>query len=430
MWPPREEAITWTYRMPLVQPAITILLAAVGCAGLLQAPQDREAAAFGEWPGWRRSVTPRRGSHTAATPRRAAQEQLPTDAEDWSRWSDDRYVDSSDSQPAWENEKAICDVVLEEDDSGKRVCGPQVIIGGAMKCGTNTLGSLLQLHPRVKFHYCVNQECEQCHDNPAGCQEKFQGSSNLGTEALWESHYFTHLTSLHDPPRDYEGDEGRYLLARQLPRVDGVHNITVDKSPSYLDTHLFPDVVTHARRLLPHAKVIFSLCDPAQRLYAEYYHSRKWDQSTLYGSFDKAEVKRPDTFTEWVEALQEDSEFCRSQPVHCANARKNFISKGVYVDNLQRWIDTFGKHAVLVVNLDEDLKQQAAQVLTHLGLPFEEYPWAQLNEMGHSFVNHDYNGRWYAWTEAPEAMQKLKNFYSSHNARLADLLHEYWPRDW
>ncbi|CAK0906563.1 unnamed protein product, partial [Prorocentrum cordatum] len=141
MWPPREEAITWTYRMPLVQPAITILLAAVGCAGLLQAPQDREAAAFGEWPGWRRSVTPRRGSHTAATPRRAAQEQLPTDAEDWSRWSDDRYVDSSDSQPAWENEKAICDVVLEEDDSGKRVCGPQVIIGGAMKCGTNTLAS-------------------------------------------------------------------------------------------------------------------------------------------------------------------------------------------------------------------------------------------------------------------------------------------------
>lgn len=420
MWLPHREAVMWMYRRSLAQPAVAIVLAAVGCVGLFQTPQDQEAVALGEWPRWGPSAKTRRQEFNPDV------EQFKPYLENFSDSADTR--DMSQESTIWE--KAICDVVLEEDHNGKRVCGPQVIIGGAMKCGTNTLGSLLQLHPRVKFHYCLNQECEQCHNNAAECQEKFQGSSNLGTEVLWESHYFTHLTSLHDPPRDYEGDEGRYLLARQLPRVDGVHNMTLDKSPSYLDAHLFPDVVTHAKRLLPHAKVIFSLCDPAPRLYAEYHHSVKWDEKTLYDSFDKVEAKRPDSFAEWVATLQEDSEFCRSQPEHCAAARKNYFSKGIYADNLERWFDTFGRHAVLVVNLDDDLKQQAAKVLSHVGLPFEEYPWAQLNEMGHSFVNHDYNGRWYGWTEAPEAMGKLKSFYSSHNERLADLLHEYWPRDW
>jgi len=424
MWPPHTEAATWMYRRPLAQPAIAIVLAALGCSGLVQTPQYQDAIAVGEWPRRVPSLRPRRGNRTS----RRAVPGPDMQADDGSRWLNDR--DSSESEPVWK--KAICDVVLEEDHFGKRVCGPQIIIGGAMKCGTNTVGSLLQLHPRVKFNYCRDQECAQCHNDAAGCQERFQGSSQNGHKTLWESHYFTHLTSLHDPPRDYEGDEGRYLLARQLPRVDGVHNMTVDKSPSYLDAHLFPEVVTHAKRLLPHAKVIFSLCDPATRLYAEYYHSVKWDQATLYGSFDTVGVERPANFTEWVAALEEDSEFCRLHPDSCAAARKNFMTKGVYVDNVQRWFDTFGKDKVLVLNLVDgmDLKQQAAQLLAHLGLPFDEYPWAQLNEMGHSFANHDYNGRWYAWTEAPEAMETLKGFYSSHNARLADLLREYWPRDW
>jgi len=420
---PRKGAAMWMCRRALAQPAITMLLAAVGCAGLLQPPQGQEFEALSEWGRREPSERPRRGNLTS----RRAVPELDTDVENWSRWSDDA---DSESEPIWD--RAICDVVLEEDGNGRRVCGPQVIVGGAMKCGTNTLGSLLQLHPRVKFNYCLDQECAQCHDSAADCLERFQGSSNMGTEVLWESHYFTHLTSQHDPPRDYESDEGRHLLARQLPRVDGVHNLTVDKSPSYLDAHIFPDVVTHARRLLPHAKVIFSLCDPATRLYAEYHHSLKWDEKTLYGSFDEAEVKRPADFAEWVAALQEDSEFCRLHTEKCADARRNFLSKGIYADNVRRWFDTFGEHAVLVVNLVDgmDLKQQAAQVLAHVGLPFEEYPWERLNEMGHGFVNHDYNGRWYAWTEAPEAMATLKGFYSSHNARLADLLHQYWPRDW
>ncbi|CAK0819207.1 unnamed protein product [Prorocentrum cordatum] len=297
MWPPHREAAVWAHRRPPARAAVAILLAAVGGSGLRQPPQRQEAAAAGEWSRWGPWVRQRRGNLTVT------------------------------SEPAWE--RAICDVVLKRDHDGRRVCGPQVIIiGGAMKCGSNSLGSLLQLHPWVKFHYCRGQECAPCHDNATDCMERFQGASKDGAERLWESNYFTHLTSLRSPPRDYEGDEGQHLLAQQLPRVDGFHNLTVDKSPSYLDTHLLPDVAAHAKRLLPHAKVIFTLCDPAARLYAEYYHHLKWDEKALYRFFDDAKVKRPASFAEWVAALQEDSEFCRSQPQKLCGRTEELNLKG------------------------------------------------------------------------------------------------------
>jgi hypothetical protein len=39
-------------------------------------------------------------------------------------------------------------------NESKRICGPKVLIVGAMKCGTNTLGHLLAKHPRVKVNSC------------------------------------------------------------------------------------------------------------------------------------------------------------------------------------------------------------------------------------------------------------------------------------
>lgn len=325
----------------------------------------------------------------------------------------------------------VCDVILDSDAHGSPVCGPQVIIGGAMKCGTNSLGSMLALHPRVKLHLCREQECQQCGEKD--CMEQYQGSSWSGSQVLWESHYFTYMTSNHQPPRDYQGNEGRHVLARLLPRTNGRDNITLDKSPSYLDTEIFPDVVSHAKRLLPNAKVIFSFCDPALRLYAEYYHSMKWSNETLLGYFQGAGATPPHNFSDWVGALQDDSSFCREHNEYCKAAQNAFLSKGIYVDSLQRWLDAFGRDKVLVMDLvegEEKLQQQVARLLAHVGLPFEEYPWTALKSFGSSFVNHDYNGRGYALQEAPEAMNTLRKYYKSHNKRLADVLREYWPLDW
>jgi len=423
--------------------AIAVLLVSEGSVGLFQIPEEAanrdvlptEAAGFD---------APQAASYDPLLARAADARGPPSEGAAFGEWP--RHVrrsrvgesflrNSSKHRRHHKRRKSklegVCDVILDGDANGRPVCGPQVLIGGAMKCGTNSLGSMLALHPRVKLNLCKEQECEQC-DGPA-CLEMYQGSEWSGNQVLWESHYFTYMTTQHDPPRDYQGDDGRRMLARLLPRTDGYDNITIDKSPSYLDTGIFPDVAAHAKRLLPHAKVVFSLCDPALRLYAEYYHSLKWDNKTLFGYFEHAEVSLPTSFSEWVEALQDDSVFCREHAQYCEAAQRTFMSKGIYVDSLQRWLDAFGRDKVLVMNLvegEEHVHEQAARLLSHAGLPFEEYPWDALKDMGNSFVNHDYNGRGYAFEEAPEAMNKLRKYYKPHNGRLADVLHEYWPKDW
>ena len=47
---------------------------------------------------------------------------------------------------------------------------------------------------------------------------------------------------------------------------------TFEKAPSYLDLHCFPTADTDVKTVLPHAKMIFTLCDPVSRLYSEYSH--------------------------------------------------------------------------------------------------------------------------------------------------------------
>ena len=56
----------------------------------------------------------------------------------------------------------------------------------------------------------------------------------------------------------------------QLPSdIDGVRNFTLEKSPSYMETQLYPLVAARVNRWLPNVKLLFTVCDPAERLYSE-----------------------------------------------------------------------------------------------------------------------------------------------------------------
>ena len=49
----------------------------------------------------------------------------------------------------------------------------------------------------------------------------------------------------------------------------GNRSVTFEKAPSYLSTHAWPGVAQDVKRMLPHAKVIFTICDPTPRLYVQ-----------------------------------------------------------------------------------------------------------------------------------------------------------------
>ena len=81
-------------------------------------------------------------------------------------------------------------------------------------------------------------------------------------------------------------------------------SFTFDKSPSYMDTEKYPNVAKRAKTLVPNAKVIFSLCDPTERMYSEYHHNVKKDYKNVVADWKKWNVSLPQNFTEFVNQLK------------------------------------------------------------------------------------------------------------------------------
>ena len=127
-----------------------------------------------------------------------------------------------------------------------------------MKCGTNTLGHLLEKHPRVAINKCPIGRTIQ--DKETGCNDaNFQGR----IDDIWEGNDASFRKN------QFPDNSTEWLdhWTRRLPWTDGVHNITIDKSPSYLNVLEFPNITHDIKRLLPNAKIAVSVCDPSLRLF-------------------------------------------------------------------------------------------------------------------------------------------------------------------
>lgn len=94
----------------------------------------------------------------------------------------------------------------------------------------------------------------------------------------------------------------------KLANTDGINNVTFEKSTSYLDTDIWDDVVDNVKAILPHVKVIAMLCDPAERLYAEFKHWTVWERTHFQQMFSGHRM--PANFTDFFNILKDGSEFC------------------------------------------------------------------------------------------------------------------------
>ena len=195
--------------------------------------------------------------------------------------------------------KRVCDEIAPG------VCGPQILIGGAMKCGTNTIAMLLARHPMIKLKTCDKSKNAECNDQLAQA-ETMDGN----IISIWESHFFTY---------NYQRKDWFLNL---IPRTDGFNNITFEKSPSYLDTQIHPDVIQRVSKLLPNSKIIFTVCNPTERLMSEYNHVMKWEPEMITLKYTENNWKPPDNFSDFISSIQEGSEFCQRK-LNAGNTAKN-----------------------------------------------------------------------------------------------------------
>jgi hypothetical protein len=240
---------------------------------------------------------------------------------------------------------------------------PDFIIIGAQKGGTTSLNRYLRVHP------------------------------DIGMSITGEVNFFS-----------WRYSEGLAWYLAHFP-LRGEVTVVGVSSPSYL---LHPKVPERVRDALPHVKLIALLRNPVDRAYSHYQMSFRKGIEPL--SFEEAIAAEPDRLrdsSDWSDLQWRKSSYV------------SYLSRGVYADQLQRWLSFFQREQLLVLKSetlfgqpDESLRRTFA----FLGLQ----PQLQRRyEVSNSGVYEPMR---------PGTRERLTEYFAPHNRRLYELLGEDF--DW
>ena len=189
-----------------------------------------------------------------------------------------------------------------------------------------------------------------------------------------------------------------------MQRARGRTVLTGEASTSYLDHPAVPD---RAADLVPEAKIVAVLRDPAERALSHYFHNRRKGREPL---------AILDAFAAEEERLAGEAEKALADPAYDSEALMhfNYLSRGHYAEHLGRWRTRYPEAQTLVLR-SEDLFEDPAgafrTTLDFLGLA----PWAP---EAFRVYNPGTNRR-----EVPDDVRAfLDDHYAPHNARLGAML--------
>jgi hypothetical protein len=238
---------------------------------------------------------------------------------------------------------------------------PGAVILGAQKCGTSSLHNYLTQHPgviaplRKEVHYF---------------------DVNYARGEAW-----------------YRGHFGR----------QGEPGLNLDSSPYYL---FHPAVPARMHELLPDARLIVLLRDPARRAYSHYWHERDKGREDL--SFEAAIDAEPQRLGRSERQLA-DGEIAHSRE----HQLHSYLARGRYAEQLERWFAFYPRERIHVLRFEDFATDPLAglnDTLAYLGLP------------GTGSVSLEArNTRRYPAMQ-PATMERLRRYFEPHNRRLEGLL--------
>ena len=243
---------------------------------------------------------------------------------------------------------------------------PDFVIIGGKKCGTTFLYHLLTQHPLVQ---------------PAASKELhfFDALFDEGIE--WYRQFF--------PAPGWEA---------------GRRTITGEASP-YIANRLAPERMA---QVVPEARLIALLRNPVDRAYSDYQMVARKDREHK-------------TFEEAI-GLQEPAEAGKVRPLGKEGANLNrdseYLSRGVYVDQLVRWSDLFGKEQILALKSEDFFENPLETLKTaqrFLDLPEWEPAPTELPKKRNE-GSYDRLGM------NPATRRRLEEYFEPHNRRLYDFL--------
>ncbi|MGL5060957.1 MAG: sulfotransferase domain-containing protein [Microcoleus sp.] len=208
-----------------------------------------------------------------------------------------------------------------------------------------------------------------------------------------EIHYF-----------DLNFDKSTDWYCSQFPTPAGdEYLLTGEASPYYM---FHPRVPQRIYDLFPKVKIIALLRNPVDRAISHYYYHIKIQHESL--SFEEAIAREPERLAGELEKLLSDPTYYSYE--HQWHA---YLGRGIYADQLPAWLQLFPKEQILILK-SEDLYTNPCETYNQV-LDFLNLPSHQLE------TYEKYNA-----TEYPPisetVYQQLKEYFRSHNQRLAEML--------
>lgn len=150
-------------------------------------------------------------------------------------------------------------------------------------------------------------------------------------------------------------------------RNGGRNKVAFDATPDYL---LDPRSPRRAAALLPDAKILALLRDPAERALSHYYHNRRLGMENR--SFEQALRSEAETIGPDVVKLKAEPE----SPIGKGLLRYSYVGRGRYGEQLARWLDYFERDRFLVLRSEDffsNTRRQFGRIQSFMDL-LEWYP--------------------------------------------------------
>ena len=243
---------------------------------------------------------------------------------------------------------------------------PDLLIIGAQKSGTSTMFQRLALHPYIR----------------------------KPKESRKELHYF-----------DLHFDRSRELYRKQFPRLPD--ELSMDATPYYL---FHPLAAQRAAAVVPGAKLIVLLREPAARAYSHYQSALAWGHEKL--GFEDALAAEAERLADSEEALA-SGRIAHSR----AHQQFSYFARGLYAQQIERWLGHYPREQFLFLRA-EDLYAEPQQTFDRACAFLGVEPVSLMAPTGH-------NQRHYEPMRA-ETREKLRSMYQEPNARLERLVGIGW----
>ena len=241
------------------------------------------------------------------------------------------------------------------------------------------------------------------------------GEAKCGTTSLFK--YITQNNKFISPLKkeihffDYKYNKGLRWYKSHFPLNGKMRNsgiITGEATPYYLS---HPKAFYRIKETLPNVKLIIMLRNPVDRALSSFYNQKRIGLEDIADFKNACSIEKERIYgTE--NTIFEESDFNYNHKYY------SYLNRGIYYDNLSRYLTLFKKDQILILEFDEffnNVNRGYEKVIDFLNLEEQK------------IINKVYNKGTYKEMEK-DLRIKLLDFYKVHNQKLFNLIGKSY--DW